>query len=222
MYKALVFKELRDTIGIGLLALLAYLAVIVDLMGYRVLFPFMNSDQIIAMPFLNNQLWIYIWISAIFASVLGLWQTVTESKRGTWLFLLHRPISMRKLICVKMAVGVGLYFAVSIAAVSIYVAWASIPGTHASPFFWWMTVSTLKVGLLTLLGYFGAFLAGIRPGRWIGTRLLPLLAAGILAVVLGGIGVEAGWWFCALTAFVLICVIFIGLIFYVAQTRDFS
>ena len=38
--------------------------------------------------------------------------------------------------------------------------------------------------------YFGAFLSGIRPARWFGTRLLPLVAAGALAMLLP----ELRWW----------------------------
>jgi hypothetical protein len=67
--------------------------------------------------------------------------------------------------------------------------WAATPGTHASPFEWSMTMPVWGAwfGMLTI--YLGAFLSGLRPGAWVGTRLAPLAAAaGVLAVS------TAMWW----------------------------
>ncbi|MGA2060957.1 MAG: hypothetical protein ABSG67_10780 [Thermoguttaceae bacterium] len=230
MYKALVFKELRETIGIAIIAILAYLAGIANLIGYTVLpfgmvraFPEPIQG---AIPFQEREFfgW-FMLVSVVFCLALGLRQTVGESRGGTWMFLLHRPISLRKLICIKMAVGVGLYFVVSAMAILIYAAWAATPGTHASPFYWWMTSLTWKVWFLIFPCYFGAFLSGIRPGRWIGTRLLPVPAVCIAISFLAYVVFELklfSWWFLVIFAFPLLCAFLFGEIMFVARTRDFS
>ena len=59
-----------------------------------------------------------------------------------------------------------------------------MPGKHASPFFWWMTATAWEAWGVIAIVYLAAFLAGIRPARWFGTRLLPLAAGGVLAALL--------------------------------------
>ena len=115
---------------------------------------------------------------------LGLRQTVVESRRGTWLFLLHRPASLWRVLAAKLAVGGGLYLVCGAVAILSYAAWAAMPGKHASPFLWWMTARAWKAWGVIAIVYLAAFLAGIRPARWFGTRLLPLAAGGVLALLL--------------------------------------
>jgi len=216
MLKALVFKELRETIGIALIALLAYLVSIANLIGYPV-FPY---HQYISqgIPFLNGQFtpWFCI-ISVCFAIVLGLRQTLGESWRGTWLFLLHRPMEIKKLIGVKILVGLGMYLVVSAAAILVYASWAATPGTHASPFFWWMTTPAWIIWMAIVLCYFSAFLAGIRPGRWVGTRFLPMAATVLLAPPIN----FSQRWLYGLPLVALMGAIVVGLIFFVARQRDY-
>jgi hypothetical protein len=227
MYKALVLKELRETAGIAVIALLAYLAGIMNLLGYPVLpfgfLGFIPRYAAVSIPFLDNQFyqW-FIVISVGFVIAIGLRQTVGESVRGTWLLLMHRPLERRNLIAVKLAVGTALYLTVSALAILIYAAWAATPGTHASPFYWWMSVPCWQVGIIVVLGYLGAFFAGVRPGRWFGTRLLPLAAAAIMAFLVGSIVIEMGLWFLGFIIFAFLCAAGVGLILYVARTRDYS
>ena len=189
MFKALVFKELRETMWIAVAALLLYSAGIANLIGYVVLpfgivraFPRPMPE---AIPFVDPEFlsWFLI-VSVVFTTALGLWQTASESRYGTWLFLLHRPMGLRNLICVKMAVGTGLYLFISALAILAFAAWAATPGTHAGPFYWWMTATVWRFWIIIVLCYFGSFLAGIRSGRWLGTRLLPVPAAYILAFLI--------------------------------------
>jgi hypothetical protein len=227
MLKALLFKELRETMGIAIIALLAYLAGIANLIGYTVLpfgmvriFPQPLQGGI---PFLDGQFmpW-FIIVSIGFVVALGFKQTVGESVRGTWLLLLHRPMDRRRLIAVKLAVGTALYLVVSAAAILIYAAWAASPGNHASPFYWWLTVPSWQVWIICWLGYLGVVFAGIRPGRWFGTRLLPAAAASIFALAIGGIVIGLGWWLWGFMGLFLLCAMFVGLIFFVARIRDYS
>jgi hypothetical protein len=223
MLKALVFKELRETMWIGIAAFIAYMATIAGFMGYS-LFPYDSTTNTpVPIPFLNNDGWgSFIIISIVLSITLGLWQTVTESRRGTWLMLLHRPISRRRLICVKLAVGIGLYLAVSGVPILIYTFWAAAPDTHASPFFWWMSAWVWQLWLITALVYLGGFLTGIRPGRWLGTRLFPILASGLCTLIVGVAIFGLRRWFLGLAVFFLICAVFVGIILYVARMRDFS
>jgi hypothetical protein len=96
---------------------------------------------------------------------------------GTYPFLFHRPATRRWLIGMKLLTGTVVYLACVAAPIVCYGLWAATPGTHASPFEWSMTVPswTMAFGMTAL--YLGAFLTGIRPGRWSRSRLLPLAGA---------------------------------------------
>jgi hypothetical protein len=221
MLKALWYKELRETLGIALAALLAYLAFVAHYTGYAVL-PFWVLSRDGWIPFLEGQFTsAFCFVSVCFAIGLGLRQTAFESGRGTWPFLLHRPMSLRRLIGAKLAAGLGVYLVCGAIPILIYAAWAATPGTHASPFQWWMTVPVWKAWIAIIVVYLGAFLAGIRPGRWIGTRLLPLPTAGLLAALAG-----AAPWRCLLgippLLLVLVCGCLVSFILFVARARDYS
>ncbi len=222
MFKALVLKELRETAGIASVAMLAYCAIVASQIGYYVP-PFFQHQGNEKIPFLQTEyiVW-FICISAVFSTALGLWQTVAESNRGTWPFLLHRPMELKSLIGIKMAVGAGMYLAVSGAATLIYAVWAATPGTHASPFFWWMTEATWLCWIVIVVCYFGAFLAGVRPARWFGTRLLPVPAAYLTAVLILCIRFQLRTQLWTLIALVIVCAFFINMILFAVRTRDFS
>ena len=158
-------------------------------------------------------------VSIALAVALGLRQTAFESGRGTWLFLLHRPASMRRVLAAKLVVGTGLYLVCGLIAILSYAGWAAMPGKHASPFMWWMTAEAWEAWGVISIVYLGAFLAGIRPARWFGTRLLPLAASGVLAVLLV---FPMFWPLLGIAAFLLVAACLVGLIDFTAQTRDFS
>ena len=81
-----------------------------------------------------------------------------------------------------------------------------------------MTGPAWQLALLMPLLYLGAFLSGLRPARWFGTRLLPLTASVILLVLL----VMAPWWpLCYLLAAALYAVLVINVCF-VARVRDYA
>jgi hypothetical protein len=93
-----------------------------------------------------------------------------------------------------------------------------MPATHAGPFEWSMTGTAFQVWLLMPLAYLGAFASGIRPARWYGSRLLPLvsvvLAGSILAVV-------AQWGLIALPLLLLVAAVLVSDILWEVETRDF-
>jgi len=219
MFRALMLKELRETAWIALVALVAQLAFVASYAGYPIL-PFSSNQRNVGIPFLDGSfLTSFCFVSIALAAALGLRQTAFESRGGTWLFLLHRPASMRRVLAAKLAVGGGLYLICGLIAILSYAAWAAMPGRHASPFFWWMTVDSWKAwGLITII-YLAAFLAGIRPARWFGTRLLPLAAGGVLTALLI---FPMFWPLLGILAFFLVAACLVDLIQFTARTRDFS
>ena len=218
MLKALMLKELRETAWIALLGLLAHL-VFVD--GFL---PFWLTgspgDFRYQIPFLgDNYVGAFGYVSVFLALALGLRQTVWESRGGTWLFLLHRPVSLRRVLAAKLLVGGGLYLLCGAIAILSYAAWAAMPGRHASPFRWWMTANAWAAWGLIGIVYLGAFLTGIRPARWFGTRLLPLVTGGFLALLLC---IPLAWPPVGIAVFLLTSASLVGLINFTAQSRDFS
>ncbi len=99
--------------------------------------------------------------------------------------MLHRPAATRKIFIAKIVTGVVLLQLVALVPIVSYAAWASMPDKHPSPFEWWMTESAWCVWLSLPVAYLAAFLSGLRPARWFGTRLLPLLGGGGWIMLLG-------------------------------------
>ena len=83
-----------------------------------------------------------------------------------------------------------------------------------------MTATAWKAWGLIAIVYLAAFLAGIRPARWFGTRLLPLAAGGLLAMLLM-FAYATGRWL-GIAVFLLVAACLVGLIHFTARTRDFS
>ena len=218
MLKALVYKELRETGWIALIALLAYAGFAVTCAGHQVL-PMFGAEnhgvQFLGGSFSGSM----GMVSFCFVISLAIRQTTVESSRGTWLFLLHRPLSRAWIVAMKLAVGLGLYLGCSAATILAYAAWAAQPGRHPSPFYWWMTADVWENWAILTLLYFGMFLTGIRPARWFGTRLLPLVAMMAISLFVGGFPGCRGL---RLAIVVLIGAAMASIILYVAQTRDYS
>lgn len=223
MLKALVYKELRETALLAALALAAGFYDLASVLGYHV--PHWAGHRAAPAPFVADGFVAEAAVIALLlATALGLLQSFVESARGTWLWLLHRPVSHRQVIGIKLAVGAAVFSFCATLPLIVYALWAATPRTHASPFAWSMTVDAWRNCLAMLVVYFAAFLSGVWPGRWFGTRLLPLLGAGILAYV--GIHIcEQAWpqWRHWQWAWLLLLAsASIYAIRFVVRTRDFS
>jgi hypothetical protein len=218
--KALAFKELREILGITAAALGCYLALVINLMGAKVFdwVPGMpqGTEEV---PFAGNGFWAFFtFISVVFAGAIGFRQSATESARGTYLFLLHRPLRRDSIFLTKLAVGVGVLIVCGSLPIMTYAAWAAVPGHHSGPFVWSMTLPSWRMAILVPLVYLGAFLSGLRPARWFGTRLLPLAAA-VLALV--GLAMVP-WWALGLMLTAALYVLLIGNICFVGRVRDYA
>ena len=219
MLTRLALKEVRENIWIAAAATAVYLYFVMTYTGTGLgAGADVGRDGMV--PFVRGDL---IMISAVvgmcLAAGLGLRQTVGESARGTFQFLLHRPAGRNRILATKLLTGAVLYLGCSALPILLYAWWAATPGNHASPFEWSMTFMAWQMWTAGTVVYLGAFLAGIRPGRWYGTRLLPLVTSGALAFLLP----HLPWWsLTGLPAIVILDVLLVANIFYVARTRDFS
>jgi ABC-type transport system involved in multi-copper enzyme maturation permease subunit len=218
--KALLFKELREVRGIAAVALVAYLALVANLMGAKVLDWVLGSPRGTEdVPFVGGEFSSWFWIiSAVLAVALGFRQSAWESARGTYLFLLHRPLRRDAIFLAKLTVGLGVLVVCSSVPIVVYGVWAATLGHHPSPFAWSMTVPAWESLALMSLLYLGAFLSGLRPARWFGTRLLPLMGVLIGVVLLPSF--RWGYSIIALTA--LLGAVLVGNICYVGRVRDYA
>ena len=217
MYRALWTKELREVLGAAAAAVAAYLLLATS--GYATgLAPWSERSRLI--PFLGSTFLSFFGLIAIALAITqGLKQTVAEGVRETYLFLLHRPVSRSRLIGMKLLVGLTVYLVGSAVPILLYAWWAATPGTHPSPFEWSMTARVWHVWGAGTSVYLGSFLSGLRPGRWFGTRLLPLAAS---AAGAGGCfalmdSVELA----GVVALVLLDIFLVAMILFVATTRDY-
>ncbi|HEY7330390.1 MAG TPA: hypothetical protein VH592_22310 [Gemmataceae bacterium] len=219
--KALAWKELREAFGITAIALAVYMMLVASLMGARVFdwFPGMPNGTR-EVPFLGREfILVFTIVTVLFAVALGFRQSAWESTRGTYLFLLHRPVRRDAIFLLKLAMGVGVFVLCASIPVLLYGAWAAKPGHHASPFEWSMTEAAWEIILETPLLYLGAFLSGLRPGRWFGTRLLPLIATATIVVLVDMI---PWWWSLGFPLTLVMYGLLAANICFVARVRDYA
>lgn len=220
MLKTLAIKELREIVGIAVLALAANLALVSSLTGLG-LFSWMPAMPQAGheVPFAGSAFASgFTIVSAACAIALGFRQSVWEAGRGTYLFLLHRPVSREAIFLTKLATGIGLFLVGAALPVLLFAWWAATPGHHPSPFEWSMTDSSWRLWAVLPIFYLGAFLSGLRPARWVGTRLLPLAACCFLAVL---VSLMPFWWAVGLPLTLVLDGLLIGSICYVGRMRDY-
>lgn len=232
MLKALMLKELRDVRGIAVLALLIYTFLLTYAIRPTLWWDYVPAARMweygrpspTLLPFIEDSFTPgFVVASAVLAVALGLWQSAGEARRGTFAFLLHRPVTRRQIIVLKLSVGVTAYLLCGAIPLLAYSFWAATPGTHAGPFEWSMSWPAWTRWWATTLVYAGAFLTGIRPARWYGTRLLPLIVAVVGFAISAGIAFEypqTALWVCL--AILAANIWLLSAILFVTQTRDFS
>lgn len=82
-----------------------------------------------------------------------------------------------------------------------------------------MTIGSWCIWILLPVVYLGAFLSGLRPGLWRGTRLLPLFAA--LGLMLVSVSSQLELWEAAAITLALSAVLLSG-VHCVAAERDYG
>jgi ABC-type transport system involved in multi-copper enzyme maturation permease subunit len=221
MMLALAIKELREVRGIAAIALGFHLAVVSNLVGLGLFswVPLIPQERA-EVPFAGSSYVFFFGIvSGLFALALGFRQSAWESARGTYLFLLHRPLSRSAIFLTKLGIGIAVFLVCAGVPVLLYAFWAAAAGNHPSPFEWSMTGQSWRLWFLLPLIYLGAFLSGLRPARWFGTRLLPLATCSLLVALL----MLIPWW---RTLGLPLALVLDGLLVVsitdVARTRDYS
>jgi hypothetical protein len=217
--RALALKELREVFGIAAVGLGCYLALAVSAMGALVFVWVPGMPGTEEVPFTGDFKGSFDFLSVLFAIALGFRQSAWESSRGTYLFLLHRPLRRDAVFLTKLAVGAGVLLCCGSVPVVLYAAWAAVPGHHAGPFEWSMTGAVWRVLFLTPLVYLGAFLSGLRPARWFGTRLLPLAAALGLLVLVNSL---PWWWYLSFPLALVLYAALAANVCFVARVRDYA
>lgn len=224
MWKAFVRKELRELLPLVGMAAAAYGLILAHAFGvYLVFWPVPEQQDI---PFVTDSFVTQTtFVSFCLAVGLAMKQTLAESLGGTWLWLLHRPMTHRAILAIKLAVGGTVYLVCAAIPVLLYACWAAWPRTHPSPFYWSMTQSAWEGWGIVGLMYLGSFLSALRPGRWIGTRLLPLVGTATLAGVAYAASDLSRAWFATAGAWLLLVVlgaVIVSGIQHVGRVRDFS
>ncbi|HTU19188.1 MAG TPA: hypothetical protein VMG10_14100 [Gemmataceae bacterium] len=222
--KVLAWKELREVFVIMAVALAWYLALAVNTMGAKVFnwMPAMPHGTM-GIPFLDGGFAeMHTLISALFALALGFRQSAWESSRGTYLFLLHRPLRRETVFLIKLATGAAVFLLCASLPILLYAWWAFLPGHHPGPFEWSMTGETWRLLFLMLLLYLGAFLSGLRPARWFGTRLLPLVGSLLMMVMVYQMVPAWGWWYLGFPLVLVLCGLLIANICFMAHVRDYA
>jgi hypothetical protein len=227
MTGALIYKEFRETLPIAALGVAALLLVALEAMGYSPLPNLYGYQMQGRVPFVgpyDQFIGQFRMAAGGLALALGFWQSLGDFWGDVQLFVLHRPTSRRLIYGIKLGVGLLTYLLCAAVPILIYAAWASTPGTHASPFEWSMTSGAWIAWLSMATLYLGAFLSGIRPASWMGTRLAPLAGAGALLIVPTMIALVApsAAWLLGLVLLLLIDVVLAVSILHVIRVRDFA
>jgi hypothetical protein len=219
MIKALAIKELREVLWLGLLGFAAQVLVVAAAIGVEPLKGFFSNSYLVHVPFADNGLFfLFCLFGGVLAVALGFRQSAWDSGRGSYLFLLFRPIKRNAIFLVKLGVGLAVLLVCLAVPTLLYAWWALVPGTHPSPAEWSMTLWTWQFFFFCPFLYLCAFLSGLRPARWIGTRTLPVAATVAPAVFL----LEFSWiWPLVLPGLLLVYAVLVANICYIGRMRDY-
>ncbi len=221
IYKALAIKELRESAAIIALAALAMLLLLGGVMGWRYMPMSVEGSVVDRVPFVVTEFVpMLIFLGGALAIVLGLKQTAWENSGDKYYYLLHRPMTRQAVFLTKIAVGLAVLLLFTVGPLLIYANWAATPGNHATPFFWGMTANAWRTCWALPSIYLGALLCGLRPARWFGTRLFPLLGTGLLVILAIGGWFWAGWWL-GLAGLLVLDFVLLRLILATAEQRDY-
>lgn len=233
MWSALAYKEIRECLPIAAIALAVCLYLVAGNTGWEAGTVASMIESLVqiggvhiyhtppdGIPFVDWGFGAQLnLVLALFAMALGFRQSVGESLHGTYPLLLHLPVPRTRLLLAKLSLGLAVYLVCGAVPLAVYSAWAATPGTHASPFYWSMTVPAWTAWFGMSVLYLAAFLSGLRPARWYGSRLAPLLAGALPLLV----AMEATWsWWWSILVVVVSGAIFVIGIQQAARDRDFS
>lgn len=215
MWWTLLKKEFAESIPFGVAACLGPLTWV----GFEVWSHSFWRKEIASVPFLDKKMHVPLLLAG-FVLALGMAarQVVIEDHHRNFHQLLALPARLREVFGAKMVAGL-VVFVVSLALpVVVYALWAGAPGTQPGPFEWSMLALPGQVVLTLPILYFGFFLTFVRPAHWLGTKLLPLVPA----VVVAAAGFDSYWWWPWGLLFVVLAeALYAANILWAAQARDY-
>ncbi|GAT33748.1 ABC-type transport system [Terrimicrobium sacchariphilum] len=171
--KALFWKEWRENLKWGLLAMAA--------IAVAMVYALRQGGDSVDSSWAGLQNEQFLTVTAfgfpVIALALGFLQILTELRRDQWAFLLHRPVTRLQVFWGKALPGTALYLVAGGLPLAASAYWLSLPGSIAAPF----DIRQILPGSVNLLAglsyYYAALLISILPGRWYGRKVLPLAAA---------------------------------------------
>jgi len=219
MFKAMLRKEFVEIRPVMFLAISALgFLVLLDVIAASVLTPPPSPayNGFYDEPGFFHLSWM---IFLVYALLLGFVQTLADSFQGTWGYLAHLPPGGRWIVSAKLRIGLAAFLCPCVVFIVWWTAVASARQTVVHPFAWPDVLAFAQMTLIGLLVYLGAFLSGLRPARWFGTRLLPLAGCGMLVWVFMGL---PQWWVYGVLPLIVLCGLLTALILHVGKTRDFA
>ena len=168
---AVIWKEVRENLKWAVLWLLGVAAACAAMINVQR--GWQGPESLCAAPFLA----VMTIGAAAGGALLGLLQTVSETRRDQWAFFIHRPATRAQLFFGKVTGGIGLLVAALGIPLLGAALWAATPGHVAAPFAWGMVLPGIADILTGIVFYFGGMLTGLRRVRWYGSRPLGLSAA---------------------------------------------
>lgn len=131
----------------------------------------------------------WLWLAPLAGLLMGVAQSIFETKPDNWGFAIHRPVRREQIFIGKCAAGLLLLYAALIVPCLLAAAWAARPGNLPIPFQARMVCPTLADSLNAGCYYFAGMVLTLRRARWFGTRLLPvglaLLSSAVIFMFIG-------------------------------------
>jgi len=166
---AWVRKEIKDSIrwlpvGMALLA---------ALLSYQI-----STTARTPQAWRSASLFTLVWfLSAAFATFLGLANYLPETWGSARGFLVQRGLSLHRIFVIRAVVNLVVYLIAMLVPLGALAAYLSVIGPNSAPVNPILVVPSVVVILFCFSFYFGAVAVACRPCRWYGSRLFPLLAS---------------------------------------------
>ncbi|MGZ0174169.1 MAG: hypothetical protein ACKVHE_32085 [Planctomycetales bacterium] len=215
MFKAMLRKESVVVAGPLLLAVVALSVLVGDAVYESRRRPAPQGDWMLD----GDLVYPFLMGSVCLAMTIGVLQCVTEETQGTWRYAHAFPGGWRQILKLKLACGAVTWIVWSGMAISICLLGIGLDkGSEGEPLgklFDPMLRTLVSVPIV----YFGGYLTALRPARWYATRLLPglgVVPCWFLVLYL------PSWWVVAPLVTVAFSALLIGVIFHIAETRDFA
>jgi hypothetical protein len=120
-------------------------------------------------------LFVIAFIFPLLGIALAVSQFYFESKKDSWLFLLHRPLESEKIFSGKVRAGLILYLGITLIPFFL-ILWISRFERFAhTPFTWHQIIPTLVISFTGILYYMSTIIVVLRKASWWGSKVFPFI-----------------------------------------------